>query len=90
VTKYVALGDSYAAGYSDNALFALGQEGSYANIIAKQFALSGGGEFKTPLMADNIGGLLLGGNVIAGPRLFFNGAAPTPVSGNQLLKLQQN
>lgn len=81
VTKYVALGDSYAAGYSDNALFALGQEGSYANIIAKQFALAGGGEFKTPLMADNIGGLLLGGNVIAGPRLFFNGAAPTPVSG---------
>lgn len=81
VTKYVALGDSYAAGYSDNALFALGQEGSYVNIIAKQFALAGGGEFKTPLMADNIGGLLLGGNVIAGPRLFFNGAAPTPVSG---------
>lgn len=81
VTKYVALGDSYAAGYSDNALFSLGQEGSYANIIAKQFALAGGGEFKTPLMADNVGGLLLGGNVIAGPRLYFNGSAPVPVSG---------
>ena len=81
VTKYVALGDSYAAGYSDNALFSLGQEGSYANIIAKQFALAGGGEFKTPLMADNVGGLLLGGNVVAGPRLYFNGSAPVPVSG---------
>ena len=81
VTKYVALGDSYAAGYSDNALFSLGQEGSYANIIAKQFALAGGGEFKTPLMADNVGGLLLGGNVIAGPRLYFNGSAPVSVSG---------
>lgn len=81
VTKYVALGDSYAAGYSDNALFSLGQEGSYANVIAKQFALAGGGEFKTPLMADNVGGLLLGGNVIAGPRLYFNGSAPVPVSG---------
>ena len=78
VTKYVALGDSYAAGYSDNALFSLGQEGSYANIIAKQFALAGGGEFKTPLMADNVGGLLLGGNVIAGPRLFFDLTPPPP------------
>lgn len=81
ITKYVALGDSYAAGYSDNALFSLGQQGSYANIIAQNFALAGGGEFKTPLMADNVGGLLLGGNVIAGPRLFFNGSAPVPVSG---------
>jgi lysophospholipase L1-like esterase len=81
VTKYVALGDSYAAGFSDNALFRLAQEGSYANIIGQQFALAGGGEFKTPLMADNIGGLLLGGNVILGQRLFFNGTAPTPVPG---------
>lgn len=81
VTKYVALGDSYAAGFSDNALFRTGQEGSYANIISQQFALAGGGEFRTPLMNDNIGGLLLGGNLILGPRLFFNGAAPVPVAG---------
>ncbi len=87
VTKYVALGDSYAAGYSDNALFSIGQEGSYANIIAKQFALAGGGEFKTPLMSDNVGGLLLGGNVIAGTRLYLDivtnpkSPAPKPVSG---------
>jgi|CXWL01.2.fsa_nt_gi lysophospholipase L1-like esterase len=81
VTKYVALGDSYAAGFSDNALFIEGQKGSYANIIGQQFTLTGGGEFKTPLMADNVGGLLLGGNVILGQRLFFNGSAPVPVSG---------
>jgi lysophospholipase L1-like esterase len=81
VTKYIALGDSYAAGFSDNALFIEGQKGAYTNIIAQQFALVGGGEFKTPFMADNIGGLLLGGNVLFGPRLFFNGAAPTPVMG---------
>ncbi|WP_300978760.1 SGNH/GDSL hydrolase family protein [Flavobacterium sp.] len=81
VTKYVALGDSYAAGYSDNALFKTGQEGSYANIIAQQFALAGGGDFKTPFMADNVGGLLLGGNVIAGTRLYFNGSAPVAVTG---------
>ncbi|MDI5889118.1 SGNH/GDSL hydrolase family protein [Flavobacterium yafengii] len=81
VSKYVALGDSYAAGFSDNALFIAAQQGSYANIISQQFALIGGGEFKTPLMADNVGGLLLGGNVIQGQRLFFNGTAPTPVTG---------
>ena len=82
VTKYVALGDSYGAGFSDNALFKLAQEGSYANLLANQFVLAGGGEFKTPFMADNIGGLLLGGNVIQGPRLFFNGAAGlAPIPG---------
>ncbi|RKS94683.1 GDSL-like lipase/acylhydrolase family protein [Flavobacterium limicola] len=81
VTKYVALGDSYAAGFSDNALFIEGQKGSYANIIGQQFALTGGGEFKTPLMADNVGGLLFGGNVILNQRLFFNGVAPAPVTG---------
>ena len=71
VTKYVALGDSYAAGFSDNALFIEAQKGSYANIISQQFALTGGGEFKTPLMADNVGGLLLGGNVVSGTRLYL-------------------
>ncbi|MFN7099236.1 MAG: G-D-S-L family lipolytic protein [Flavobacterium sp.] len=80
-TKYVALGDSYAAGFSDNALFIEAQKGAYPNIIGQQFALVGGGEFKTPLMNDNIGGLLLGGNVILGQRLFFNGTAPVPVTG---------
>lgn len=80
-SKYVALGDSFAAGYSDGALFKKGQEGSYVNILSQQFALAGGGDFKIPYTSDNIGGLLLGGNVIAGTRLYFNGAGPVPVSG---------
>lgn len=80
-SKYVALGDSFAAGYSDNALFIEGQKGAYPNILAQRFALVGGGEFTTPFMADNIGGLLLGGFQIAGPRLYFNGSAPVPVTG---------
>src|SRR6218665_279459 len=79
-SKYVALGDSFAAGFSDNALFIKGQEGAYPNILAQQFALVGGGEFKTPFANDNIGGLLLGGNVIAGSRLYFN-STPIPVEG---------
>ncbi|MFV8464145.1 G-D-S-L family lipolytic protein [Flavobacterium sp. LB1P62] len=79
--KYVALGDSFAAGYSDGALFKKGQEGSYVTILSQQFTTAGGGEFKTPFTSDNVGGLLLGGNVIAGVRLYFNGTAPVPVSG---------
>ena len=80
-TKYVSLGNSLTAGYSDSALFMEGQKISYPNILASQFALVGGGEFKIPYMADNIGGLLLGGFQIQGPRLYFNGSGPAPVAG---------
>ncbi len=79
-TKYIALGDSFAAGYSDNALFKKGQENSYPNILSQQFAAAGGGAFTQPLTNDNIGGLLLGGNVIAGTRLSFDGATQTPIN----------
>lgn len=79
-TKYVAIGDSFAAGYSDNALFKKGQENSYPNILAQQFVAAGGGAFAQPLMSDNIGGLLLGGNVIAGTRLYFVGETQTPTN----------
>lgn len=82
-SKYVALGNSLTAGFSDNALFIEGQKGAYTNIMAQQFAQVGGGEFKIPFMADNIGGFNLGGTQIPqfGPRLYFNGVAPVPVSG---------
>ncbi|PWA11717.1 SGNH/GDSL hydrolase family protein [Flavobacterium laiguense] len=61
LTKYVALGDSFSAGYSDGALFVKGQEGSYVNVLSQQFAAAGGGAFTTPLTSDNVGGLLFGG-----------------------------
>jgi len=80
-TKYVALGDSFAAGYSDGALFVEGQKGAYPNLLSQQFAAAGGGTFTTPFAADNVGGLLLGGNVIAAKRMYFNGSAPVTVSG---------
>lgn len=75
-SKYVALGNSLTAGYSDAALFKAGQENAYPKLMSEQFALAGGGAFTVPYTNDNIGGLLLGGNVIASPRLIFNGAAP--------------
>lgn len=88
-SKYVALGDSFAAGYSDNALFTSGQENSYPNILAQQFATVGGGAFNIPFMNDNVGGLLFGGNVnpAFGKRVhlagFLNASTPIiiPVAG---------
>ncbi|HEX8563794.1 MAG TPA: G-D-S-L family lipolytic protein [Flavobacterium sp.] len=72
-SRYVALGNSLTSGYSDNALFAAGQENSYPNILSQQFALAGGGNFTIPYMNDNDGGLLLNGTPIAAKRLFLNG-----------------
>lgn len=81
-SSYVAVGASFTAGYTDGALFKAGQENSFPAILAKKFAMANGGSFKQPLMNDNIGGLLLGGNAIpsASPRLYFNGAGPTVLS----------
>jgi lysophospholipase L1-like esterase len=73
-TTYVSLGNSLCAGYSDGALFKRGQEGSYPNILAQQFALVGGGDFKIPYTGDdNFGGLLLGGTPIQSTRLAIFG-----------------
>lgn len=80
--KFVSLGNSLTAGYSDNALFIEGQKSSYTYIMADVFKNVGGGEFKIPFMADNIGGFKVGGTIFASPRLASTGgAAPTAVSG---------
>ncbi|MFY7742430.1 MAG: G-D-S-L family lipolytic protein [Flavobacterium sp.] len=79
-TKYVALGNSLTAGFSDNALFKAGQVNAYPNLMAEKFAEVGGGPFTSPLMNDNIGGLLIGGTQIQGPRLVFSNGAPVPLN----------
>lgn len=71
-SSYVSVGASFTAGFTDNALFIAAQENSFPNILAGKF----GTNFAQPLMNDNIGGLLFAGNVIQGPRLFFDGAGP--------------
>ncbi len=75
------MGASFVSGVSDGTLFIKSQENSFPNIMAQQMALAGGGEFVQPLVNDNVGGLLFAGNVIAGPRLYFNGSGPVPVDG---------
>lgn len=87
-SNFISVGASFTAGYTDNALFIASQENSFPNIMAKQFANVGGGTFTQPLMNDNYGGLILGGNPVINPvtnqrlfteRLVFGGAGPVPL-----------
>ncbi len=56
-SKYVALGNSLTSGYMDDALYISGQQNSYPAILAEQMKRAGGGDFKIPLMADELGGI---------------------------------
>ena len=78
-SNFVSIGNSLTSGFTDNALFIAGQENSIPNILSQQFALVGGGSFNQPLMNDNYGGMLAGGNRILDPRLVFNGSGPAPL-----------
>ncbi|APY11158.1 G-D-S-L family lipolytic protein [Seonamhaeicola sp. S2-3] len=84
-STYVSVGNSLTAGFTDNALFIAGQENSMPNILSQKFAMLGGGSFTQPLMNDNFGGLILGGNILYDPdtgeqlftpRLVTTGSAP--------------
>ena len=60
-STYVALGDSYTAGYADGALYRDAQLNSFPAIMAQQFALVGGGAFTQPEMpVDATGSMFLG------------------------------
>lgn len=84
-TRYVAIGNSLMAGFTDGALFIATQNNSLPNILSEKLALAGGAdEFIQPLMNDNIGGLLIAGNQIPGPfgpRLYFDGSLPAVLPG---------
>ena len=78
-SNYVSFGPSFTAGFTDGSVFIAGQENSFPNILAQQFANAGGGEFIQPLVSDNFGGLAAGGTRISDPRLVFGGAGPVPL-----------
>ncbi len=69
VSNYVALGSSMTAGYSNGALYYDAQQNSYANILAEQFKLIGGGEFKIPNVSQNSIGM---GNANNAPSILGN------------------
>ncbi|MFN2260913.1 MAG: G-D-S-L family lipolytic protein [Psychroflexus sp.] len=84
-STFVSVGNSLTAGYADNALYRQGQMNSLPNIMAGQFERVGGGEFSQPLMADNLGGLKLNGQIVAENRLVLSttsgSPAPAPIAG---------
>ncbi|RYE27521.1 MAG: G-D-S-L family lipolytic protein [Sphingobacteriaceae bacterium] len=48
-SRYIAVGNSLAAGVTNNGLYQAGQQVAYPNLLAGQFALAGGGSFTSPL-----------------------------------------
>lgn len=82
-SKYVALGNSLTSGYRDGALYIDAQNESYPSMIAAQMKLAGGGDFKQPLMADNLGGIPTAGisNKLVLGVTATGSLSPAPASG---------
>jgi hypothetical protein len=55
LSRYVAIGGGYTAGYCDSALYLEAQRYSFPAILASRFALAEGGEFKQPLVNAGVG-----------------------------------
>ncbi|HRY34082.1 MAG TPA: hypothetical protein P5531_14040 [Bacteroidales bacterium] len=55
LTNYVAVGCGSTAGFADGELYRSGQVNSFPNMLAGQFSLAGGGNFRQPLMTDELG-----------------------------------
>ena len=74
-TTYVALGNSLTSGFMDGTMYRSGQQYSFPNLLAKQFAVVGGGMFTQPSFSDDtndLGGLLLMGQQASATRLIIN------------------
>ncbi|GAB2788586.1 phospholipase/lecithinase/hemolysin [Hymenobacter luteus] len=51
-SRYIAVGNSLTAGFSDGGLYLEGQLNSYPNLLAQQFREAGGGDFVQPLFSE--------------------------------------
>nr|WP_297310101.1 G-D-S-L family lipolytic protein [uncultured Flavobacterium sp.] len=93
-SRYVAVGNSLTSGYMDGTMYRSGQQFSFPNLLAKQLKVVGGGEFTQPSFADDvndIGGLLLGGNVIGSTRMIINMSTGSPenIAGVPTIEVSQ-
>ncbi|HLV51537.1 MAG TPA: hypothetical protein VKY44_06240 [Flavobacterium sp.] len=80
-STYVAVGNSLTAGYMDGTMYRSGQQYSFPNLLAKQFAVVGGGAFTQPSFGEDgsdVGGLLFMGNQIGATRLIINMQSGSP------------
>ncbi len=86
-STYVAVGNSLTAGYTNGTLYKSAQSMSFPKILSGQMALAGGGEFTQPYLdddVDDVGGLLLMGNVISEPKLVIDASQGTVERINKL------
>jgi len=51
-SKFISIGDSQTAGYSNDGLYLSGQQASFPALMAKQMISAGGGAFKQPLFGN--------------------------------------
>ncbi len=80
-STYVAVGNSLTSGYMDGTMYRSGQQYSFPNLLAKQFAVVGGGMFTQPSYSDDVndlGGLVLMGQQAAATRLILNMSVGAP------------
>ena len=80
VSRYVAIGDSITAGYTDGALCYYGQQNTYANLISRQFRYIGGGDFKQPFIHRDSVGVGFSGNSCLVLKNIADSFEPTSVS----------
>jgi lysophospholipase L1-like esterase len=74
-SKFVAVGNSLTAGYTNGTLYKSGQELSFPAILASQMKLVGGGEFTQPYLDDDtndVGGMTVAGTTILPQKLIIN------------------
>ncbi len=66
VSKFIAIGSSQTAGYSDGALYYEGQQNSFVNLLAKQFEEIGGSQLNMPYVSasSNGVGLAIGSSTV--------------------------
>ncbi|CAM4349198.1 G-D-S-L family lipolytic protein [Flavobacterium terrigena] len=92
-SSYVAVGNSLTAGYMDGTVSRGSQANSYPSLLARQFALVGGGAFTQPSYADDVnnrGGLMLGGMPIGSLRLVINADLKRDGGGNLVYDANKN
>jgi len=88
-SNYVAVGDSYTAGYTDGALGKRGQESGFSCILATQLAHVGGNGFHQPEVKEgSVGSTTLPDGSKSGYyelKVGENGLAPVPGPGNMAI-----
>ncbi|MFP9099932.1 G-D-S-L family lipolytic protein [Flavobacterium sp. RHBU_24] len=95
-TTYVAIGNSLTAGYMDGTVSRVGQQYSFPNLLAQQFAVVGGGAFTQPSYEEdinNLGGIMgvpgFNTRLILNQRTDIPGASPgpEPIAGTSTITL---